>query len=368
MSSSSSSSSSILSKRKAENSADTSNAIVLKRQKITNNRELAVSEGNVSKALIPAKVIRTSNLTSPIMQLYGHQEAINNVEFDPTGVAVASCSSDKNIMIYEVYGDCNCFSEFKGHSGPVLDIKWSTDSSLLYSASADKHSFVWDSEYVKRIKKFRGHTGIVNSLSTNRRGPDVLVTASDDCTAKLWDLNSKNPTATFDHPYPVTSVTFDDNTEKVITGSVDNIIRVWDMKTNKILYTMEDCEDVVTSLSVSPDGSFLLSNSMDNNVRVFDIRPFVADENKRCIKTFQGANHNYEKLLIRANWSPDGNKIVCGSADRFVYIWDSNSREILYKLPGHKGVVTSVSFHPNEPIIASSSTDKTIYLGEINPN
>lgn len=35
---------------------------------------------------------------------------------------------------------------------------------------------------------------------------------------------------------------------------------------------------------------------------------------------------------------------------RFVYIWDTTSRRILYKLPGHAGSVNEVSFHPEEPI------------------
>ena len=49
-------------------------------------------------------------------------------------------------------------------------------------------------------------------------------------------------------------------------------------------------------------------------------------------------------------WAPDGSKITAGSGDRFVYIWDTTSRHILYKLPGHTGSVNEVDFHPLEPI------------------
>ena len=35
---------------------------------------------------------------------------------------------------------------------------------------------------------------------------------------------------------------------------------------------------------------------------------------------------------------------------RFVYIWDTTSRRILYKLPGHAGSVNEVAFHPEESI------------------
>lgn len=41
---------------------------------------------------------------------------------------------------------------------------------------------------------------------------------------------------------------------------------------------------------------------------------------------------------------------------RFVYVWDTTSRRILYKLPGHAGSINEVAFHPDEPISKSVLT------------
>jgi Prp8 binding protein len=38
---------------------------------------------------------------------------------------------------------------------------------------------------------------------------------------------------------------------------------------------------------------------------------------------------------------------------------------MLYKLPGHNGSVNDVQFHPNEPIVGSASSDRTLFLGEL---
>lgn len=48
-----------------------------------------------------------------------------------------------------------------------------------------------------------------------------------------------------------------------------------------------------------------------------------------------------------------------------VYVWNASTRQIEYKLPGHSGSVNDASFHPKEPIVASGSSDKQIYLGEL---
>ncbi|CAB3990538.1 U5 small nuclear ribonucleo 40 kDa -like [Paramuricea clavata] len=69
--------------------------------------------------------------------------------------------------------------------------------------------------------------------------------------------------------------------------------------------------------------------------------------------------------LVKCSWSPDGKMIAAGSADRFVYVWDTQSRRILYKLPGHDGSVNDVDFHPKEPILLSVGSDRKIYLGEL---
>lgn len=79
---------------------------------------------------------------------------------------------------------------------------------------------------------------------------------------------------------------FNDTAESVFSGGIDNDIKVWDVRKNELLYTMRGHTDTVTGLTLSPDGSYLLSNAMDNSLRIWDIRPFAPQE--RCIKVLTG--------------------------------------------------------------------------------
>jgi len=47
--------------------------------------------------------------------------------------------------------------------------------------------------------------------------------------------------------------------------------------------------------------------------------------------------------------------------------WQADTGKVVYKLPGHNGSVNDVDFHPLEPIIGSASSDKKVFLGEIDP-
>src|SRR4051812_32638473 len=112
-----------------------------------------------------------------------------------------------------------------------------------------------------------------------------------------------------------------------------------------MLYTLLGHRDSVTGLRLSPDGSFLLSNGMDAAMRAWDVRPFVAGST-RLTSVYKGHTHDLEQNLLRCSWSADGLRVSGGSADKTVNIWEAATGKLLYRLPGHKGAVNDVDFHP----------------------
>lgn len=139
---------------------------------------------------------------------------------------------------------------------------------------------------------------------------------------------------------------------------------MWDLRKDAVSAVLQGHSDIVTSVSLSPDGNYLLSNAMDSSVRKWDLRPFVTGSS-RLKQTYVGAKHGFERTLIRGGWSSDMRYVASGSADRFVYIWDADSGELRYHLPGHTGSVNEVCFHPRESIVGSCGSDKSIYFGEL---
>lgn len=322
-----------------------------------------VATTNRNKSVLQAAPARTSNLFAPIMLLEGHEGEIFTTEFHPEGQYLASSGFDRKIFLWSVYGECENLSVMSGHTGAVMELHFTPDGAHIFTASTDHTLGLWDIVTGERVRKFKGHTTFVNTVQGARRGPQIMVSGGDDSTIRLWDNRKKQCTSTINSSYQVTAVTFNDTAEQIFSGGIDNDIKVWDMRTGTISYLLKGHTDTVTGLELSADGSYLLSNAMDNTLRIWDVRPYAPAE--RCIKVFTGHQHNFEKNLLRCAWSPDGGKVAAGSADKYLYIWDTTSRRILYKLPGHNGSVNDVDFHPNEPIVVSGASDKQLYLGEI---
>ncbi|KAJ2793978.1 hypothetical protein H4S07_006890 [Coemansia furcata] len=238
----------------------------------------------------------------------------------------------------------------------------------LITASADSTVALWDTTTGERLKRGKRHTAPVNACCPLSRGSgddNVFASASDDGCLLLWDARERHPVATITHGLPLTSVAAAPTGTTIYAGSIDNSISSWDVRNLSVVDTLRGHSGTVMGISISPKtGNYLLSTSLDNTVRLWDLRPYCRIPN-RCERVFTGAPHGFERSLIRPAFDSDESMVASGSADRTLTIWNMRSGEIKYKLPGHKGCVTQVDFHPFEPIVLSGSVDKSMFLGEI---
>lgn len=66
----------------------------------------------------------------------------------------------------------------------------------------------------------------MNSCCPVTKGPTLVVSGSDDSTAKLWDVRYKRAVKTFENNYQVTAVCFSADNSQIITGGLDGDIKV----------------------------------------------------------------------------------------------------------------------------------------------
>ncbi|KAJ2402513.1 hypothetical protein GGI23_000662 [Coemansia sp. RSA 2559] len=319
--------------------------------------------------LVRAGPKRTSGLQAPIMHLTGHSREVTTCRFSPSGEHVASGSADSKVFLWNTYGECSNYGVLQGHKSGVLEVQWMPGGERLITASADSTVAVWDARTGERLRRGRRHTAAVNSccpLSWGTGDDNLFASASDDGMAFLWDARERHPVAEIDNSsLPLTSIVAAPSGNTVYTGALDNNITAWDIRTLAPANVLRGHSDTVMGLAISPKtGNYMLSTSLDSSVRLWDLRPYCRNPS-RCERVFSGAPHGFEKNLIRPAFDSDESTVASGSVDRTLTIWNMRTGEIKYKLPGHKGCVTQVDFHPQEPIVLSGSVDKTMFLGEL---
>ena len=137
----------------------------------------------------------------------------------------------------------------------------------------------------------------------------------------------------------VTSAAFSPNGTRIVSGSHDNTVRVWDADRGvQIGSPLQGHTDLVRSVAFSPDGTRIVSGSSDETVRVWD-----ADRGVQIGSPLQG----HTDLVTSVAFSPDGTRILSGSDVNTVRVWDGGTEVKIIKdieanaLTSHEGYMSS---------------------------
>jgi tRNA A-37 threonylcarbamoyl transferase component Bud32 len=213
----------------------------------------------------------------------------------------------------------------------------------------------WEYDYLdtlfnKNQRTLRGHTGVVDSVAFSPDGKR-LVSGSSDGAVKVWDAQTGQETLTLKgHNGSVSSVAFSPDGKRLVSGSTDGTLKVWDAQTGQETLTLKGHTGSVSSVAFSPDGKRLVSGSTDGTLKLWDAQ---TGQETLTLKGHTG-------LVYSVAFSPDGKRLVSGGQDNTVKVWDAQTGQETLTLKGHTGWVSSVAFSPDGKHLASGSWDGTI--------
>lgn len=139
------------------------------------------------------------------------------------------------------------------------------------------------------------------------------------------------------------------------TGGKDNLIKIWDKTLGKEILTLTEHRDEINSLQYSSNGRYLVSTSDDSTICVWNAY------NYSLVSKFHTSG-----VIRTAIFSPDNKFLVCAGEDSIIRFRDLQTGEVVKQLIQHKGIVTSLAYHPNvADWLYSCSTDSFVYKWEI---
>lgn len=295
----------------------------------------------------------------------------------------------------------------------ILDLSWSHDNEhYVYSTWADCLHLCTLEGQASDIQCLRLTPGVQRfaafSNAFSNCGKEIIAGCNDSCIY-VYDLqaNCRSLRVPVCDSADVNAVGFVDDTSQIFfSGSDDSIIKVWDKRCLNEAYpqpagVLVGHFDGITYIDSRNDGRYLISNSKDQSIKLWDLRAFSpkeAEENAlekfasgpswdyrwdkvpkkfyniskqlegdTSVMTYRG--HKIQKTMIRAKFSPEstGQRYIytgCGTGRLVIY--DILTGKIVKAIKGHQDIVRDVAWHPHRSEIltcsVSSFNQKTIMI------
>lgn len=220
---------------------------------------------------------------------------------------VAGCE-DSVVRLFDIGGKV-ALRMFKGHTKAVHVTDFTSDQYQILTGSDDYTCRIWDIPNSTELLSFQEHTDYIRCGITSKLNSNLFLTGSYDHTLKLFDTRTDKSVLSMDHGQPVESVLLYPS-EGLVVSAGDRYVKVWDLlKAGQPLVSLKHHHKTVTSLCLSSNGQRLLSGSLDRHVKVYNTATY------KVVHSF-----DYAASILSLGLAPNDESIVVGMTNNILSI------------------------------------------------
>lgn len=141
---------------------------------------------------------------------------------------------------------------------------------------------------------------------------------------------------------------------KLATSSADGTVRIWDTTQWVEIHVLEGHQSGVNYICWSWDSRYIASCSDDKTIRLWDANKGV------CLRILD----EMKEYIFTLAYHPR-NTILASAGDEYIYLWETHTGSLLYKIQAHNHCISSLLFSYDGSILFSSSLDGLVRLWDV---
>ncbi|KRZ37215.1 U3 small nucleolar RNA-associated protein 15 -like protein [Trichinella pseudospiralis] len=190
--------------------------------------------------------------------------------FRNDGRLLVAGGEDKKVKVFNL--DTLSISRcFEGHTCSVRACKFTSTGYKVVSFSDDATVKLWDLASESLCRDFLSHKdGIRCGVC---RDENFIISGSYDHTVCLWDNRQQNPVMQLEHSFPIESVALHIN-DTMLLSAGGTVVTVWDIVAGKVLAKLSQHHKTITCVRFCTSYKRILSGSLDRHIKVYDLNSF----------------------------------------------------------------------------------------------
>ncbi|CAE6535674.1 unnamed protein product, partial [Rhizoctonia solani] len=303
-----------------------------------------------------------------LLAIWNFSTTTRSPVYSPDGTQIA-VGVGHNVLLLSALTGQAMLPPLEGHTGAVVSVQFSPDGSRIVSGSLDKTIRLWSTKNGETlIGPLGGQTALVGSIVFSPDGT-LIISGSPDDNVSVWDTRSGERLLgpLTGNNVGVVSIKYLSNGQCVAFGISDGSAVLWDTHNEQVLTTLPpDIYNVTfSSADISSDGMRVATASNGGGVYVWDLKTGQATLGPlRAIEASTGGRNCPQATSV--SFSPDSLWLASSMSDRNIYLWDAQTGGIvLGPLEGHTDNITSLSFSPDCAYLVSGSYDNTLLLWNV---
>ncbi|HKI06239.1 MAG TPA: TIR domain-containing protein [Thermoanaerobaculia bacterium] len=215
------------------------------------------------------------------------------------------------------------------HHSQVNDVGFTRDGAMLVTASDDQTAIVWDARRGEALALLAGHTESVERACFSPDNATVITFGAS--TAREWHLVSPLAPVLRGESARVNTAAFSPDGSKLFTGSEKGEVLVWDVRTGKKHAALVGHRWGVDTIVFTEDGRKVLTGGRDGRARLWY-------SDGRLIHEFL---EDVGASFMAATLSGDGTRVAATSArSGLIVVWDAKTFCEVRRIPDPQGVAT----------------------------
>lgn len=231
-------------------------------------------------------------------------------------------------------------------------------SELRSAATPTEASQNW-----RCLRMLSGHQGAITALAISPNGK-LIASGSTDQAIRLWSLKTgellhcwegRSPRSSQGHEDRITALLFSPNSQVLISGSADGSIQQWDLRNRQMFCHLFSQGWGISTLALSRQEPLLVSGSQDGLIQLWDL------ETETRIANLVQLHQPITGLVI----DPTG-QTLWSSSGKSICQWNLRNDQLITSLKGHVDTVTAIALSRDGSTLISAGGDKLLKIWNVN--